>query len=110
MEFRRVLFRSVAAYEKAAGECAKSPIKANADNATLHKTSATLAPLSEQSRDLTKDADHLYKLAVHAIDALNGEENGRELSRTRKDADDARKLADRKRVGSGKRGEVGEDT
>lgn len=83
----------VAAYEKAAGECAKSPIKANADNATLHKTSATLAPLSEQSRDLIKDADHLYKLAVHAIDALNGEENGRELSRVRKDADDARKLA-----------------
>lgn len=83
----------VAAYEKAAGECAKIPLKANADNVTLHKTSKTLAPLAEQSRDLIKAADHLYKLAVHAIDALNGEGSGRELSRVRKDADEARKLA-----------------
>ncbi len=83
----------VAVYEKAVSEYAKRPVKADADNATLHKASQALAPLAEQSRDLIKDADHLYKLAGHAIDALNGEGNGRELNRARKDADEARKLA-----------------
>ncbi|MDR5752147.1 MULTISPECIES: N-6 DNA methylase [unclassified Caballeronia] len=83
----------VTAYKKAVGEHAKTSIRTDADNATLHKASEVLAPLAEQSRDLIKNADHLYKLAGHAIDALNGEGNGRELNRIRKDAGEARKLA-----------------
>lgn len=82
----------VAAYEKTVGDHAKNSINADADNATLHKASETLAPLAEQSRDLIKDADHLYKLAGHAIDALNGEGNGREINRIRKYVEEARKL------------------
>jgi type I restriction enzyme M protein len=83
----------ITAYEKAVGEHAKKSIRTDADNATLHKASEVLTPLAEQSRDLIKNADHLYKLSAHAIDALNGEGNGRELNRVRKDADEARKLA-----------------
>lgn len=83
----------VGVYEKAAGEFAKGPVRGDADNAALHKASQALAPMSEQSRDLIKDADYLYKLAGHLIDAMNGEGNGRELNRARKDSDEARKPA-----------------
>lgn len=82
----------VAAYEKCASGKLENSIREDSDNATLHKASKTLMPLAEQGRDLLKDADHLYKLAGHAVDALNGEGNGRELNRARKNADEARKL------------------
>lgn len=64
-----------------------------ADNTALHQASARLAPLAETSRDLIKAADHLYKLADHVTDALNGEGNARDLNRQRKAADEARKQA-----------------
>jgi type I restriction enzyme M protein len=82
----------VAAYEKVANEYAKRPIKADADNATLHKASEALIPLAEQSRDLIKNADYFYKLAGHAVDALDGEAKGREINRARRDTDEARRL------------------
>jgi type I restriction enzyme M protein len=83
----------VAVYEKAVGEHAKEPLTADADNTALHTASEELAPVAELSRDLIKDADHLYKLVGHAVNALNGEGNGRQFNRTRRDAEEARKLA-----------------
>lgn len=82
----------VVAYQKIVDEHARNFTTADVDNAALHKASETLAPLAEQSRNLIKDADHLYKLAGHAIVSLNGEGNGRELNRVRRDADESRKL------------------
>lgn len=69
------------------------PIAVEADNTTLHQASARLAPLAETSRDLLKAVDHLYKLAGHVLDALDGEGRTRDLNRQRKSADEARRAA-----------------
>lgn len=83
----------VAAYAQVVQELAAKPIVDTASNAMLHAASERLAPLADTSRDLVKAADHLHKLAGHALDALNGESNTRDLNRLRKSADEARRLA-----------------
>ena len=86
-------FRADAAhYAQAVEAQAKRAIAAKADNAALHKASERIADLAEVSRDLLKSADHLYKLAEYAINALDGE-GGRDLNRLRKSTDEARRLA-----------------
>ena len=87
------LVADVPAYAKVVQQQAAKPIADNANNTALHKASERLMPLAETSRDLVKAADHLHKLAGHALDALNGEGNGRDLNRLRKTADEARKAA-----------------
>ncbi len=83
----------VAAYATAVQQHAAKPIAENASSTTLHQASERLAPLADTSRDLVKAADHLYKLAGHALEVLNGDGNSRELNRLRKAADEARKAA-----------------
>ena len=70
-------------------------------NTALHQAAERLLPIAEQSRDLVKDADHLYKLAARLIDLcekeLNAGEsafwNGREINKARKALDEARQAA-----------------
>lgn len=95
----------VAAYAKAVHQQADNPIAADANNTALHQARERLAPLAERSRDLIKTADHLHKLAGHALEALallpspTGRGAGgegttpRELNRLRKATDEARKAA-----------------
>lgn len=95
----------VAAYAKAVHQQADNPIAADANNTALHQARERLAPLAERSRDLIKTADHLHKLAGHALEALallpspTGRGAGgegttpRELNRLRKSTDEARKAA-----------------
>ena len=95
----------VAAYAKAVQQQADKPIVADAGNAALHQARERLVPLAERSRDLIKAADHLHKLAGHALEALallpspTGRGAGgegttpRELNRQRKTTDEARKTA-----------------
>lgn len=82
----------VADYSQTVDAQGKRAIAVKADNAALHKASERIAGLAEVSRDLLKAADHLYKLAGHAVDALDGE-GGRDLNRLRKSADEARRQA-----------------
>jgi type I restriction enzyme M protein len=77
---------------------AKAFDKAPRTNAALKKTIEDLEPLAEQSRDLVKQADLIYKIACRLIDAALAEENAAEselilrrvIFRKRKDADEAR--------------------
>ena len=67
----------------------------------LQKATARILPLAENSRDLVKDVDHLYKLATRLIDIcekeLNASESeywiGREITKARKVLDEARMVA-----------------
>lgn len=69
------------------------------DNGALHEAANSMAPIAEQSRDLVKDADQLYKLAGRLIDVceteLNAKQhdawNNRDIARARKALDEARK-------------------
>ena len=71
------------------------------DNTALREAIERLAPLSEASRDLIKQADLVYKLACRLIevceDQLSAKENNlwvsREVVRARKAADEARQIA-----------------
>ena len=70
-------------------------------NAALNEAVRHLAPLAEQSRDLVRQADLLYKLAGRLIDVcengLAAKENDlwvkRDIAKTRKAADAARRAA-----------------
>ena len=70
-------------------------------NGALKKAVERIAPLAETSRDLVKQADLLYKLACRLIETCETECNareseswqGREITRARKDADEARQGA-----------------
>ena len=67
----------------------------------LLETLERLAPLAETSRDLVKQVDQLFKLATRLIDCCeteldargSGVWQSRDISRLRKDADEARRLA-----------------
>lgn len=69
--------------------------------ADLHRTWRNLLPLAEQSRDLVKDLDHLYKLATRLIEQCESEHkarehdrwDGREIGKARKALDEARQGA-----------------
>jgi type I restriction enzyme M protein len=92
-EARSTFDADAAAYATAVQAEVAKPIAAGANNVSLHKRSERLAPLADASRDLIKALDHLYKLAAHVLDAMQGEGNSRDLNRQRKLADEARKAA-----------------
>ena len=85
--------RDFVAFNAQANAVAADGIPDGAGNTELHEAAARLAPLADASRDLVKAVDHLYKLAGHALDAKQGDANGRDLSRQRKAADEARRAA-----------------
>lgn len=85
--------RDVVAFNTLANAAAADGLPDGAGNSELHEAAAKLAPLADASRDLVKAVDHLYKLAGHVLDALQGEANSRDLNRQRKAADEARKVA-----------------
>lgn len=70
-------------------------------NAGLNKLTEQFAPLAESSRNLVKQSDLLYKLATRLIDTCGKEcdtkasdvWSGKDITRTRKAADDARQQA-----------------
>ena len=70
-------------------------------NGALKQAVDRLAPLAESSRDLIKQTDLIYKLATRLIDTCESECNakasdiwvGRDITRARKAADEARQLA-----------------
>jgi type I restriction enzyme M protein len=70
-------------------------------NGDLKQAVDRLAPLAESSRDLIKQTDLLYKLALRLIETCENECGarasdawvGRDVTRARKAADDARQLA-----------------
>ena len=75
--------------------------KQKATNGELKKAVDRLAPLAESSRDLIKQTDLLYKLATRLIETCEKECDAKgsgmwiakDVTRTRKTADDARQLA-----------------
>ena len=62
------------------------------DCGTMQTRVDGLSPLAESSRDLAKQADHLYKLATHLIEICEEECDAKSsaVTRTRKAADEAR--------------------
>lgn len=85
--------RDVAAFNTQANVVAADGIPDGAGNTELHEAAVHLAPLADASRDLVKAVDHLYKLAGHALDDMQGDANSRDLNRQRKAADEARRAA-----------------
>ncbi len=85
--------RDVVAFNTQTNALAADGIPDGAGNTELHDAAARLAPLAEASRDLVKAVDHLYKLAGHVLDAMQGDANSRDLNRQRKAADEARRAA-----------------
>ena len=83
----------VVAFNTQANAVAADGIPDGAGNSELHEAAARLAPLADASRDLIKAVDHLYKLAGHVLDAMQGDANSRDLNRQRKSADEARRAA-----------------
>ena len=75
--------------------------QARRDNASLQQAAAELAPLAETSRDLIKQADLVFKLAMRLVDYCDKDLNARdsehwkraEINRARKVADETRKIA-----------------
>lgn len=88
-------------FHKSAQQAAKQSKTAPATNAALLKLTQAFEPLAEQSRDLIKQTDLIYKLATRLIDTCENECNakeseawvGRDIIRARKAADEARGLA-----------------
>ena len=95
--FRREVERFRIRIDKAAPQWERTPDT----NAGLNKLVAWFAPLAESSRDLTAQADQLYKAAARLIEtceqecgAKSGDAwNGRAVTRARKAADEARREA-----------------
>ena len=75
--------------------------KLTIENSALHGTAAAIAPMANQCRDLVKDIDLVYKLAVRLTDQCEKEfsakesehYNNRDINRLKKALEDARKEA-----------------
>ena len=88
-------FQKTLSYQQAAWK------KQKTTNGELKKAVERLAPLAESSRNLVKQADLVYKLACRLIETCEKEGNvresdawsGRDITRARKAADEARHLA-----------------
>ena len=91
-------------FQKSAQKAAKQWEAAPDTNTALLKLTTEFAPMAETSRDLIKQTDLIYKLATRLIDELTSsplpEREGpgvraatRDITRTRKAADEARQLA-----------------
>ncbi len=91
----------VAAFKKAIAGLQEAWKKQKTTNGALKKAVDRLAPLADTSRDLVKQADLLYKLACRLIETCENKceakksevWSGREITRARKAADEARQLA-----------------
>jgi len=88
-----------AEYRRTIDKAKKQREKSDRDNTALHKTAESLLPVAEQSRDLAKQADQIYKLATRLMDICekelkareNGEWQGKETNRALKSLDEIRK-------------------
>ena len=86
----------VAAFRTTVATEQKAWTKTKHTAVALVAATAQLAPLAETSRDLIKQADHLYKLSTRLLDGCetqhreNDEWSNREASKARKLADEAR--------------------
>ncbi|MDH5785921.1 MAG: SAM-dependent methyltransferase, partial [Chromatiales bacterium] len=86
-------------YEKKSGTALKKWETIEDSAKGLNKALKLIEPIAEQSRDLIKDADHLYKLASRLIDQAEKEcdarksddWSSREINKQRKLADELRK-------------------
>ncbi|OGP49968.1 MAG: DNA methyltransferase [Deltaproteobacteria bacterium RBG_13_43_22] len=91
----------VKAFKKSVAEQQAAWKKQKTGNGALKKAVDRLAPLAESSRNLVKQTDLLYKLACRVIETCEKECNardsdawiGREITRSRKAADETRQLA-----------------
>ena len=91
----------VEAFKKAVAEEQAAWKKQKTTKGELKKAVDRLAPLAESSRDLVKQTDLLYKLAYRLIETCKNDCNARnsdawsnrEITLTRKAADEARQLA-----------------
>ncbi len=91
----------IKAFEKAVAEQHATWKKQKVTNGALKKAVDRLAPLAESSRDLVKQSDLAYKLACRVIDTCENDCDARdsdawqnrEITRTRKAADEARQMA-----------------
>ncbi len=96
-----IFINDSAAYNKALEEASPSWKSSARDNAGLRQSAERLAPLAEESRDLVRQADLLYKLVSRLIDMCENEFNARgsehwisrEISSCRKALDEYRKDA-----------------
>ena len=96
-----VFHSDVAAFQQALAEQENAWKEQKTTNGELKKAVDRLAPLAESSRNLVKQTDLLYKLAArliemceNACDARQSDRwNTRDVTRTRKAADEARQLA-----------------
>jgi type I restriction enzyme M protein len=97
--FRKSVSEQQAAWEST-GTARRTPTQ-KTTNGELKKAVDRLAPLAETSRDLAKQTDLLYKLACRLIETCENECDakgsnawaGRDVTRARKAADEARVLA-----------------
>jgi len=72
--------------------------KLSADNSRLHEAADAMAPLADQCRDLVKEIDSVYKLAVRLTEYCENElnargsehYNSRDMNRQKKSLDEAR--------------------
>jgi len=95
---RATFHADVAAFQQAVAEQAAAWPRQKTTNGALKEAVDRLAPLAEQSRDLIKQSDLLYKLATRLIETCEQECGAkqsdlwvrREVSRARKGADAAR--------------------
>ena len=100
-EARCIFEKDAVAFRKGVEKAAAAWKTAERDNAGLHKAAERFSPIAEQSRDLVKQADLIYKLAARLIDFcekdLNAKDsdewNSRETTKLRKALDEARKAA-----------------
>lgn len=100
-EARSIFEKDAVAFRKGVEKAASTWETAERDNNGLHKAAEKIDPIAEQSRDLVKQADLIYKLAARLIDicekelnAKDSEEwNSREITKIRKGLDEARKVA-----------------
>ncbi len=95
-----VFIKDIAEYRRPIDKAKKQWGKSGRDNTTLHKAAESLMPIADQSRDLVKQADQIYKLAARLMDIcekeLNARESdewqGKETNKALKSLDEIRKL------------------
>ncbi|MDH5178731.1 MAG: type I restriction-modification system subunit M [Gammaproteobacteria bacterium] len=93
------LSKDIAAYLKQTGKTDASWQGIDDSAKGLQKALKLIEPIAEQSRDLVKDADHVYKLASRLIEQAEKDHeakqsddwNSREINKQRKAADELRK-------------------
>lgn len=98
---QQTLAQDSADFSKSISVVQKKWKKAGSDNAILWKITKAIAPIAEQSSDLVKQTDYLFKLVSKVIDVcekeLNARENddwdSREINKAGKELDETRRAA-----------------